>query len=62
MSKQNEFKSRAVFLLYALAPSGMTAADANKSYRGLDWGTLQKEKRPAYGNPRREAETAQKED
>lgn len=29
------------------------------AYRGSDWEVLQKEKRPAYGNPREEAETAE---
>jgi hypothetical protein len=32
-----------------------------KAYRGLDWEDLQKEKRPSYGDPRREAETAKEE-
>lgn len=32
-----------------------------KAYRGVDWENLQKEKRPSYGNPRREAETAEEE-
>ncbi|HEX6384223.1 MAG TPA: hypothetical protein VF177_06100 [Anaerolineae bacterium] len=29
-----------------------------RAYRNADWELLQKEKRPTYGNPRREAETA----
>lgn len=29
-----------------------------RAYRNADWELLQKEKRPAYGNPSREAETA----
>lgn len=29
-----------------------------KAYCGQDWETLQKEDRPAYGDPRKEAETA----
>ncbi len=29
-----------------------------RQYRGRDWEELQREKRPAYGNPAREAETA----
>lgn len=33
-----------------------------RAYRGVSWGTLQKEKRPSYGNPSREAETAQEEE
>jgi len=32
-----------------------------KAYRGLDWEDLQKEKRLSYGEPRREAETAEEE-
>jgi hypothetical protein len=32
-----------------------------KAYRGVDWETLQKDKRPSYGNPSREAETAEEE-
>jgi len=33
-----------------------------RAYRGVSWETLQKEKRPSYGNPSREAETAQEEE
>lgn len=33
-----------------------------RAYRGLSWEALQKEKRPSYGNPGREAETAREED
>jgi hypothetical protein len=33
-----------------------------RAYRGVDWGTLQKEQRPSYGNPSREAETAEEEE
>jgi hypothetical protein len=29
-----------------------------KNYRDEDWETLQRDKRPSYGNPRQEAETA----
>lgn len=32
-----------------------------RAYRGLDWEAVQRDKRPAYGNPNREAETAQEE-
>jgi hypothetical protein len=32
-----------------------------RAYRGVDWETLQKERRPSYGNPSREAETAEEE-
>ncbi len=30
-----------------------------KTYRNKDWETLQQEQRPSYGNPSREAETAE---
>lgn len=30
-----------------------------RAYRDTDWEVLQKDKRPSYGNPREEAETAQ---
>jgi hypothetical protein len=30
-----------------------------RAYRGLDWAKLQKEARPTYGSPGREAETAE---
>ena len=33
-----------------------------RAYRSVDWESLQRMKRPSYGNPRREAETAQEED
>lgn len=29
-----------------------------RAYRGEDWGQLQQDKRPSYGDPRQEAETA----
>jgi hypothetical protein len=32
-----------------------------RAYRGLDWEAVQRDQRPAYGNPNREAETAQEE-
>jgi len=32
-----------------------------RAYRGVDWEALQKEERPSYGNPGREAETAEEE-
>ena len=31
------------------------------AYRGEDWERLQREERPTYGDPRREAETAEEE-
>jgi hypothetical protein len=32
-----------------------------RAYRGVNWETLQKEERPSYGNPSREAESAEEE-
>lgn len=32
-----------------------------RAYRNVNWETLQKEQRPSFGNPSREAETAQEE-
>ena len=51
-------------LIFSHSPSAFDAqiAFTLQAYRGLDWETLQKEERPAYGNPHREAETAQEED
>lgn len=33
-----------------------------RTYRGVSWEALQKEERPSYGNPGREAETAEEEE
>ncbi|HSL44694.1 MAG TPA: hypothetical protein VK897_14755 [Anaerolineales bacterium] len=33
-----------------------------RAYRGVDWASLRRDKRPSYGNPSREAETAEEED
>jgi hypothetical protein len=48
-------------LIFSHSPSALDAqiAFTLRAYRGLDWETLQREKRPAYGNPNREAETAE---
>jgi len=50
-------------LIFSYSPSAFDEQTAFtlKAYRGVDWEDLQKEKRPSYGNPRREAETAQEE-
>jgi len=48
-------------LIFSYSPSAFdeqTAFTLN-AYRGVDWEDLQKEKRPSYGNPRQEAESAQ---
>jgi hypothetical protein len=51
-------------LIYSHSPSAFDAqiAFTLAAYRGADWETLQKEKRPAYGIPGREAETAREEE
>ena len=47
-------------LIFSFSPSAFDAqiAFTLKQYRNEDWEGLQREKRPAYGNPREEAETA----
>ena len=51
-------------LIFSHSPSAFDAqiAFTLRAYRGLDWEVLQKENRPAYGNPLREAESAQEEE
>ena len=51
-------------LIFSHSPSAFDAqiAFTLKAYRGVDWDSIQKENRPAYGNPSREAETAQEEE
>jgi hypothetical protein len=51
-------------LIFSHSPSALDAqiAFTLRAYRSLDWEVLQKEERPTYGNPNREAETAQEED
>lgn len=48
-------------LVFSYSPSAFDEQTAFtlKAYRGLSWEDLQKEKRPSYGDPRREAETAE---
>jgi hypothetical protein len=50
-------------LVFSYSPSAFDEQTAFtlKAYRGLDWEDLQKEKRPSYGDPHREAETAEEE-
>ncbi len=50
-------------LIFSYSPSAFDEQTAFtlKAYRGLDWESLQKEQRPSYGNPAREAETAEEE-
>ena len=47
-------------LIFSFSPSAFDEqiAFTLEQYRDEDWGTLQREKRPAYGNPREEAEMA----
>jgi hypothetical protein len=50
-------------LIFSHSPSAFDEqiAFTLKAYRGVNWETLQKDKRPSYGNPSREAETAEEE-
>ena len=50
-------------LVFSYSPSAFDEQTAFtlKAYRGLDWEDLQKVKRPSYGDPRREADTAEEE-
>jgi len=50
-------------LIFSHSPAALDAqiAFTLRAYRGQDWETLQRAKRPAYGNPSREAETAEEE-
>ena len=50
-------------LVFSYSPSAFDEQTAFtlETYRGLNWEELQKEKRPSYGDPRREAETAKEE-
>jgi len=51
-------------LIFSHGPSALDAQIAFTlwAYRGVDWESLQKENRPAYGNPNREAETTEEEE
>lgn len=48
-------------LIFSHSPSGFDEQTAFtlRAYRGVDWEQLQKEQRPSYGDPGREAETAE---
>jgi len=50
-------------LIFSYSPSAFDEQTAFtlKAYRGLDWESLQREQRPSFGNPAREAETAEEE-
>ena len=51
-------------LIFSHSPSAFDEqiAFTLRAYRGVSWENLQKEKRPSYGNPSREAETAEEEE
>lgn len=48
-------------LIFSHSPSAFDEqiAFTLRAYRGVNWEVLQKEQRPSYGNPSREAETAE---
>lgn len=50
-------------LIFSHSPSAFDEqiAFTLRAYRGLSWEELQQARRPAYGNPSREAETAEEE-
>jgi hypothetical protein len=50
-------------LIFSHSPSAFDEqiAFTLRAYRGKNWETLQKEKRPSFGNPSQEAETAEEE-
>jgi hypothetical protein len=50
-------------LIFSHSPSAFDEqiAFTLRAYRGVSWETLQKEQRPSFGNPSREAETAEEE-
>ena len=50
-------------LIFSHSPSAFDEqiAFTLRAYRGVNWETLQKEQRPSFGNPSREAETAEEE-
>ncbi len=51
-------------LIFSYSPSAFDEQTAFtlRAYRGADWDALRKDKRPSYGKPRREAETAAEEE
>jgi hypothetical protein len=48
-------------LIFSRSPSAFDEqiAFTLRAYRGVNWESLQKEQRPSFGNPSREAETAE---
>lgn len=51
-----------IIFSYSPAAFDEQTAFTVREYRGQDWEKLQREKRPSYGNPIREAETAAEEE
>lgn len=51
-------------LIFSYSPAAFDEqiAFTLRAYRGVDWATLQREQRPSYGNPGREAETAEEDE
>jgi hypothetical protein len=51
-------------LIFSRSPSAFDEqiAFTLRAYRGVSWEMLQKEQRPSFGNPSREAESAEEED
>ena len=51
-------------LIFSHSPAALDAqiAFTLRAYRGLNWEALQQEKRPAYGDPNHEAETAEEQE
>lgn len=51
-------------LIFSHSPSAFDEqiAFTLRAYRGVDWESLRNDKRPSYGNPGREAETAEEEE
>ena len=51
-------------LIFARSPAAFDEQTAFtlRAYRGVNWEELQREERPTYGDPRREAETASETD
>jgi hypothetical protein len=50
-------------LIFSYSPAAFDEqiAFTLRAYRGTDWETLQKDRRPSFGNPSQEAETAEEE-
>jgi hypothetical protein len=62
-SKLSDWRVEIQPLIFSYSPAAFDeqVAFTLRAYRGLEWNVLRKEKRPSYGNPAREAETAEEE-